>query len=85
MAPLFTGMTQYPKGASDGLPPGERILWIAGALGLIVAGLLTVVVVFATVGTEALSTSYLLVTGVFTLLLAAVIGAMRRYGTPRRR
>ncbi|MFD1644296.1 hypothetical protein [Haloarchaeobius litoreus] len=78
-------MTQYPKQTNDGLPTEERILWIAGALGLLVAFLLTAAVVFATVGTGTLTAGYVPVALVFTALLVLVVAAMRHYGTPRPR
>ncbi|WP_256297984.1 hypothetical protein [Haloarchaeobius salinus] len=78
-------MTQYPKQTNDGLPTEERILWIAGALGLLVAFLLTAAVVFATVGTGALTTGYVPVALVFTALLVLVVAAMRHYGNLRPR
>ncbi|MFC4406372.1 hypothetical protein [Haloarchaeobius iranensis] len=78
-------MTQYPKQTNDGLPTEERILWVSGALGLLVAFLLTAAVVFATVGTGTLTTGYVPVALVFTALLAVVVFAMRRLGTKRSR
>ena len=79
------GMTQYPKQTGDGLQTEERILWISGALGLLVALLLTAAVVLATVGTGTLMTGYGPIALVFTALLAVVVGAMRRLGTKRQR
>lgn len=78
-------MTQYPKRRTDGLPTEERILWIAGALGLLVAFLLTAAVVVATVGTGPLTTGYVPVALVFTALLAVVLVAVRRFGSYRPR
>lgn len=78
-------MTQYPKQTTDGLPTEERILWIAGAVGLLVAFLLTAAVVFATVGTGTLTSGYVPIALVFTSLLVLTVAAMRHYGTPRPR
>ena len=68
-------MTQYPKQTNDGLPTEERILWISGALGLLVAFLLTAAVVFATVGTGTLTTGYVPVALVFTAAFPRRLGA----------
>jgi|AntRauTorcE11898_2_1112593.scaffolds.fasta_scaffold48421_2 membrane protein implicated in regulation of membrane protease activity len=78
-------MTQYPKQTNDGLPTEERILWISGALGLLVAFLLTAAVVFTTVGTSTFTAGYVPVALVFTALLVVVVFAMRRLGTKRQR